>query len=50
MKLKHLNLTELMELEALFRERARDVYREDSAWLLDLADQVMEEIIERVVI
>ena len=48
MNLIQFNLTELMDLEALFRARSRDDYRETSYLYQDLADEVLEEIINRV--
>ena len=48
LNLKDLNLEELMDLEALFRTRSRDDYREDSCDFLKWADLVLEEIIRRV--
>ena len=48
LNLKDLSLEELMDLEALFRTRSRDDYRENSSKFLDWADLVLEEIIRRV--
>lgn len=46
--LSDFSLDELMELEALLRIRSRDSYRENSWEFLAMAEQVFDEIIERV--
>ena len=46
--LKDLSLDELMDLEALFRARSKDDYREYSYVYQEWADEVLEEIINRV--
>ena len=46
--LSDFSLDELMDLEALFRTRSRDDYRENSSKFLAWADLVLEEIIRRV--
>ena len=48
LNLKDLSLEELMDLEALFRARSGDDYREDSYQFFKWADLVLEEIINRV--
>lgn len=48
LNLKDLSLEELMDLEALFRTRSGDDYREDSYQFFKWADLVLEEIIRRV--
>ena len=48
LNLKDLSLEELMDLEALFRTRSRDDYRECSYVYQEWADEVLDEIINRV--
>lgn len=47
--LSDFSISELMELEAFFRKKSRDaIASNESSYYFILADDVMEEIIERV--
>lgn len=42
------SLGELMELEAFFRKKSREAIGDNSSYYFRLADEVLEEIINRV--
>ena len=46
--LSKFSISELMELEAFFRQKSRDAIGDNSSYYFRLADYMMEEIINRV--
>ena len=47
--LRNFSISELMELEAFFRQKSRDAIGDNSSYYFRLADYMMEEIIFRVI-